>query len=65
MTDQELLAILACPQCKGALSPRPAQAALVCEPCALVFEIREGVPVMLLDEARPRAGRTPACTSCT
>ena len=47
----ELLAILACPKCKGALVHRPDKPALECRACALSYPIREDIPVMLIDEA--------------
>jgi uncharacterized protein YbaR (Trm112 family) len=46
---QELLDILACPKCKGPL--RVAEEALVCPACRLKYAIREGIPVLLVDEA--------------
>ena len=54
---QELLDILACPRCRAAVSlvskPSGAQG-LACEQCAVVYPVREGIPVMLVDEAIPR-----------
>jgi len=51
--DARLLDILVCPICKAALEYRKAQAELVCKPCRLAFPIRDGIPIMLEDEARP------------
>ncbi len=51
--SKELLAILACPQCKGALRLTEKEDGLVCGRCRLLYEIRDGIPVMLIDEARP------------
>lgn len=51
MISQELLDILACPLCKGALEPDPAGARLICPACALAYPVREGIPVMLPEEA--------------
>lgn len=48
---QELLDILACPQCKGAVRLRDDQPALVCDACRLAYPIRDDIPVMLIDEA--------------
>lgn len=50
--DARLLDILVCPICKAALEYRKAQAELVCKPCRLAFPIRDGIPIMLEDEAR-------------
>ena len=48
---QELLAILVCPKCKGDLDYRPAEAVLVCNACRLRYAVRDGIPIMLIDEA--------------
>lgn len=49
----QLLAVLVCPKCKGALEYRPDEASLVCAECALRYPVRDDIPIMLLDEARP------------
>ena len=51
--DAELLEILVCPQCKGAIHLNPGGDGLVCETCRLVYEIRDDIPIMLIDEAKP------------
>ena len=48
----ELKEILACPKCKGALLFREEQAEIHCQRCRLSYPIRDGIPVMLVDEAR-------------
>ena len=48
-----LLDILACPKCKGELKLTEEGDGLICEHCGLLYEIRDGIPVMLIDEARP------------
>jgi uncharacterized protein YbaR (Trm112 family) len=53
MLDQELLEILVCPKCKGELEYRQAEEELVCHACRLRYEIREDIPIMLIDEAKP------------
>ena len=50
--DTRLLEILACPICKGPLQFHREGALLVCRADRLAFPIRDGVPVMLEDEAR-------------
>lgn len=49
--DADLLAILACPECKAPVKMTGEK--LVCEnpQCGLRFPIREGIPVMLKEEA--------------
>lgn len=53
--DTRLLEILVCPACKGKLDYQKAAKELVCQPCKVAFPIRDGIPVMMLDEARPLA----------
>ncbi|MDB5889155.1 MAG: hypothetical protein JWM03_2027 [Rhodocyclales bacterium] len=50
--DPKLLEILVCPVCKGPLDNRKADKELVCRPCRLAYAVRDGIPVMLADEAR-------------
>ncbi|EXI83272.1 MAG: Trm112p-like protein [Candidatus Accumulibacter sp. BA-94] len=51
--DARLLDILVCPVCKANLEYRKAAAELLCKPCRLAFPVRDGIPIMLADEARP------------
>jgi uncharacterized protein YbaR (Trm112 family) len=52
--DAQFLEILACPDTHHApLTYDEAEQTLTCTECARVFEIRDGIPVLLLDEARP------------
>ncbi|MBS1137633.1 MAG: hypothetical protein H6R11_1587 [Proteobacteria bacterium] len=51
--DARLLEILVCPVCKGPLDHRKAQQELVCKACKLAYPIRDDIPVMLEEEARP------------
>jgi uncharacterized protein len=51
---KELLEILVCPKCKGVLEYRTAPAEeLVCKACRLRFAVDDGIPIMLIDEAKP------------
>jgi uncharacterized protein YbaR (Trm112 family) len=50
--DPKLLEILVCPLCKGPLVYRKAEAELLCKADRLAYPIREGIPVMLEEEAR-------------
>jgi len=47
----ELLSILVCPQCKGKLDLEANETAFTCPVCRLRYPVREGIPVMLVDEA--------------
>ncbi len=64
MIDKELLDILACPACKSSLNYDEENQKLICrdenrdtrqfkrdEPCGLIFSIKDGIPVMLIEEA--------------
>jgi uncharacterized protein YbaR (Trm112 family) len=53
--DKKLLEILVCPLCKGPLIYLKDRQELVCKPDRLAFPIRDGIPVMLEDEARELA----------
>ena len=50
--DRRLLDILVCPICKGRLIYRKAEQEFVCTADRLAFPIRDGIPVMLEEEAR-------------
>jgi uncharacterized protein YbaR (Trm112 family) len=49
----QLLAILVCPKCKGALEYRTDESSLACPACRLRYPVRDDIPIMLLDEATP------------
>jgi uncharacterized protein YbaR (Trm112 family) len=51
--DPKLLEILVCPKCKGELRYAESPPSLVCERDRLRYEVRNGIPVLLVDEARP------------
>lgn len=50
--DKKLIAMLACPVCKGDLKLDKDRNELVCYGDGMAFPIREGIPVMLATEAR-------------
>lgn len=50
--DAKLLDILVCPLCKGELLYKKTEQELVCKPCKLAFAVKDGIPVMLEEEAR-------------
>lgn len=52
MIDKDLLAILACPKCKGPVKYLEKMEGLSCEKCMLLYEIRDNIPVMIIEEAR-------------
>jgi uncharacterized protein YbaR (Trm112 family) len=51
--SKELLKILACPKCKGDVRLNHTEDGLICDRCRLLYEIREEIPIMLIDEAKP------------
>lgn len=51
--SQQLLEILVCPKCKGELDYRENESALICHHCRLRYEVRDGIPIMLIEEATP------------
>ena len=50
--DAKLLEILVCPVCKGPLLYKKPEQELICRPCRLAYPVKDGIPVMLEDEAR-------------
>ena len=53
--DTRLLDILVCPICKGKLDYQKTEQELTCKPCKLVYPIRDGIPIMMENEARSLA----------
>jgi uncharacterized protein len=49
MIDKELLDILACPDCKADVEEKDNK--IVCKTCGKKYPIRDGIPIMLIDEA--------------
>ena len=58
--DPKLLEILVCPLCKGPLVCKKDARELICKADRLAFPVKDGIPVMLEDEARTlRADEEP------
>lgn len=51
--DPKLLEILVCPLTKRPLRYDPDRQELISEQAGLAYPIRDGIPIMLVDEARP------------
>jgi len=51
--SEALLEILACPKCKGDIYLNDAEDGLICDECKLSYEIRDDIPIMLIEEAKP------------
>jgi len=54
--DQHLLDLLVCPKCKGDIRLTTRKDGLICDVCRLVYEIRDDIPIMLIEEAKPLEG---------
>lgn len=50
MIDKELLEILACPACRGDVELKDEK--IVCLKCGRKYPIKDGIPIMLVDEAQ-------------
>ncbi len=51
--SKDLLDILACPKCKGDIRLNDTHDGLICDQCRLVYDIRDDIPIMLIEEAKP------------
>ncbi|HEX8673898.1 MAG TPA: Trm112 family protein [Longimicrobium sp.] len=51
MIEPWLLEMLVCPKCKGDLRYEQSPESLVCERDRLRYEVRDNIPIMLIDEA--------------
>lgn len=47
----ELLEILACPKCKGDIYLNESGDGLICDSCRLLYQIKDDIPIMLIEEA--------------
>ena len=52
MLNKQLLDILCCPVCRGALKYAAEISELQCLKCMLAYDIKDDIPVMLIDSAR-------------
>ena len=49
--SKDLLDILACPKCKGDVHLNESEDGLICNSCKLLYQIKDDIPIMLIDEA--------------
>lgn len=56
--NKNLLEILACPQCHGKIRLDENLSGLICDQCKLIYEIKNDIPIMLLEEAKKISERT-------
>jgi len=50
--SKELLDILVCPKCKSDIRLNESGDGLICDKCKLLYEIKDDIPIMLIDEAK-------------
>ncbi|MDX1389556.1 MAG: Trm112 family protein, partial [Acidobacteriota bacterium] len=51
--DPVLLEMLVCPACRGDLRPTSPPEGLECVVCGRIYPVRDGIPVLLVDESTP------------
>ena len=63
--DKRLLELLVCPVCKGKLRVVGSgnDMVLVCRPDRLAYKVKDGIPVMLPEDARVLAADDPLCST--
>jgi uncharacterized protein YbaR (Trm112 family) len=49
MINQELIDILCCPHCKGNVRYKQEKSVLVCEQCGRIYEVKDDIPVMIIE----------------
>lgn len=54
MIDKKLIDIMACPACKGDVFEKDNK--IVCKGCGKRYPIKDGIPIMLIDEAENPSG---------
>lgn len=57
MLDEKLLAILACPKCKGDLKYTGDE--LQCHACKLAYRVEDDMPIMVIEKARRMEEKPP------
>ena len=51
LVASDLLEIMQCPACSGSLAERREPPSLVCGDCTRAYPVRDGIPIMLVEEA--------------
>lgn len=49
--NSRLLEILVCPKCRGKIYLNKEENGLICDACSLLYEIKDDIPIMLIDKA--------------
>ncbi len=55
--DRDLLDVLICPDCHEDVEYKERRQLIICTGCGLQYPVRDGIPVMLVEEAAPSARR--------
>ncbi|MFO8076761.1 MAG: Trm112 family protein [Egibacteraceae bacterium] len=58
--DPDLVELLVCPSCRGAIEYKERRELIICTACGLHYPVRDGIPIMLIDEAtrpEPKKGQ--------
>jgi hypothetical protein len=56
--DPALIELLVCPACHAAIEYKDRRNLIICTGCGLQYPVRDGIPVMIVDEAtRPQPRR--------
>ncbi|MBY5163850.1 Trm112 family protein [Salsipaludibacter albus] len=55
--DEVLLEVLVCPDCRGHIEYKDRRKVVVCEDCGLQYPVVDGIPVMLVEQAKPSRRR--------
>ncbi|MGD9008711.1 MAG: Trm112 family protein [Desulfobacteraceae bacterium] len=51
--NPELMEILVCPKCQGPIYLESSQKGIICDNCRLRYEVRDNIPIMLIEQAQP------------
>lgn len=51
--DQEFVALLRCPKCRGTLAQHKSPEGFACTVCALFYAVDDDLPNFLIEEAKP------------
>lgn len=55
--DAVLLQVLRCPACRAEVDYKDRRKVVVCTDCGLQYPVVDGIPVMLVDQAKPSRRR--------
>jgi len=50
--EKKQIEMMACPECQAKLTYDKSSKELICDNCKLAYPVKDGIPVMLIEEAR-------------